>query len=157
MKNKISKEELKVKSDSIKNLIKDVVDDTVKIPNDTLVFLNYDDLLEIFTKKRLELIKLIVNNKPKSLQELAEATKRKKQAVNRDLKILEKHEVLSLTKKGRNVIPQLNKQLILYPLNVPVTKIDDKMEDRVENGDALVAEIYIDGENINQKMNAAGW
>ena len=93
----------------IKHLLKN-------IPNNSLIFLDYRDILEIFTKKRLELVDAITKNKPESLQQLAKLTKRKKQAINRDLRILEKHEVIKLEKKGKTVIPRLNKKIILYQI-----------------------------------------
>lgn len=155
---KISKNDLQIKSNNLKNLIKGVVEDTVKVPDNALIFLNYEDLLEIFTKKRLELIKLINRVKPKSLQQLADLTNRKKQAVNRDLKILERHEVLKLEKEGRNVIPKINKKLILFPLTSKISI--NEIENTVENGqkqEPMLAEIYVNGENINQKLVVGGW
>ena len=155
----MKKDELKRKSRNIKNLIKGVVKETVSVPDNALVFLDYNDLLEVFTKKRLELIKLIDKEKPKSLQELAKLTDRKKQAINRDLRILENHEVVKFEKKGRVVIPRLNKKMIMLPLTVgdSIDKIEDTLEAHkkaVKQEEPILAEIYVDGRNVNQEMNA---
>ena len=117
------KDALRAKSQNIKNLIEGVVNETIDIPDNALVFLDYDDLLEVFTRKRLELVRLIDTAKPSSLQELAKLTRRKKQAINRDLRILERQEVLKLEKNGRNVVPKLNKKVIMIPLSEePISK-----------------------------------
>ena len=158
----MKKDELKRKSQNIKNLIKGVVNETVSVPDNALVFLDYTDLLEVFTKKRLELIKLIDREKPNSLQDLVKLTDRKKQAINRDLRILETHEVVKFEKKGREVIPKLNKKVIMLPLTVgdSIDKIEDTLDAHkkaLKQEEPILAEIYVDGKNINQEMNAAGW
>ena len=158
----MKKDELKRKSQNIKNLIKGVVNETVSVPDNALVFLDYTDLLEVFTKKRLELIKLIDREKPNSLQDLVKLTDRKKQAINRDLRILETHEVVKFEKKGREVIPKLNKKVIMLPLTVgdSIDKIEDTLDAHkkaLKQEEPILAEIYVDGKNVNQEMNAAGW
>lgn len=162
MKNKISKDELRRKSDNIKNLIKGVVKETVKVPDNALIFLDYEDLLEVFTKKRLELIRLIDKVKPDSLQKLAELTNRKKQAINRDLRILERHEILKLEKKGRKVMPKLNKKIIMLPLTIgdSIDKIKDTIDAHKKAGkkdEPILAEVYVNGRNVNQELIAEGW
>jgi predicted transcriptional regulator len=112
---KLSKKELKRKAKETKDLVKGVVDGTIDIP-DNAIILDPDILVEIFTKKRLELIKFINKYSPNSLQELADLTKRKKQAVDRDLKILEKHELIKIQKSGKNIIPKVEKKFLVLGL-----------------------------------------
>ena len=107
---------LERKTGKFNSLINGIVNETIDIPDNALVFLDYDDLLEVFTRKRLELIRMIEDARPNSLKELAKLTNRKKQSINRDLKILERQEVLRLERNGRNVIPRLNKRVIMIPL-----------------------------------------
>jgi predicted transcriptional regulator len=70
-------------------------------------------MIEVFTKKRLEMINKI---KPKSIQELATILQRKKQAVDRDIKILERFDIIELKKEGRNVIPIIKRKILVLPL-----------------------------------------
>ncbi len=162
MKRKIQNEKLVSKSNDVKKLIKGVVNDKIKVPDSALIFLNHEDLLEVFTKKRLELVKLIKKIRPNSLNELADLTGRKKQAINRDLKILERHEVLTLYRNGRKVIPQINKKIILFPLSIDnsMDRIEKALETNIQSDkreEPLLVEVYVDGENINQKMMVGGW
>ena len=55
---KISKKELRKKSESLKNLIDDVIDEKIKLPKNALVA-DASSTLNIMTKRRLELINLI--------------------------------------------------------------------------------------------------
>ena len=102
------------------DLVNDIVSGEVDIPNNALV-LEKDSMIEIFTKKRLELIELIKEVKPKSIQELALITKRKKQAVDRDLKLLERHEIIGLRKNGRCAIPFIRRKILVMPLVIAST------------------------------------
>lgn len=110
----------------MKQAIKQLLKNPESIPDNALIFLDYRDLLEIFTKKRLEIMNIISKNNLSSLQELVKITKRKKQAINRDLRILERHEVLKLEKKGKNVIPRINKKIILFQIQSNQEMINTK-------------------------------
>jgi len=118
---KLTKKDLQRKSKETKDLIKGVVEGTIDIPNNSII-LDPDILVEIFTKKRLELIRFINQYSPKSMQELANLTKRKKQAVDRDLKILERHELIKLQKSGKNIIPKVEKKFLILGLIEPLNK-----------------------------------
>ena len=114
-----------MKADSAEQLrafLKDVIRGDVDVPDNAVVILNPRILSDIFTKKRMELIEAIDQLQPQSIQELAAATKRKKQAVHRDLNILEGHRIIELRKEGRCVVPVLKKQAILLPLRRNVLK-----------------------------------
>lgn len=97
------------------DIIDGIVNDTIDIPNNALI-LDVDDLIDIFTKKRMELVEFINKYKPNSVQELANLTHRKKQAVDRDLKILEQHEILTMERKGRKVVPKVEKKILIMGL-----------------------------------------
>jgi len=86
------------------------------IPENAMIFLNADDIPEVFTKQRLALIRKIHEGHPESIQALADALGRKKQAVHRDLKLLLGHNVVGLEKKGREVVPTVTKEYIYVPL-----------------------------------------
>lgn len=70
----------------------------------------------MFTKKRLELIRLIQKKKPKNATKLSELTGRQLSAVMRNLELLEKFRIVELEKKGKNIVPIVTKELLILPL-----------------------------------------
>ncbi len=146
---KQSKKDLEKKSKEIKVLIKGIVDETIDIPNDSII-LDPDILIEIFTKKRLELIRFINQYSPKSMQELANLTNRKKQAVDRDLKILERHELIKLEKAGKTIIPKIEKKFLVLGLTeayslgnekINASNMKSKLKEEIEGHEKLLSAI----------------
>jgi predicted transcriptional regulator len=119
---KISREEAQQKSKQLKYLIRGVVEGTIDIPNNSLVFLDAKTLIEVFTKRRAELLDYIQQYHPQSVQKLASIAKRKKQAVNRDLRMLESHKLVTLERKGRTATPRINHTYIIYDLSRQTAK-----------------------------------
>jgi len=144
MKIKISEQELKRKSESLKSLIDDIIDDKIRLPKNALVT-DSESTLSIITRKRLELIHAINLYQPNSVQELADITHRPKQSVDRDLKILERFEVVRLEKEGRTVFPIVIRDVIVLSLG------DSKPKKR----ESLLAEVYVENININKLMIGA--
>jgi len=142
-KEELNRKKLKLKAEGINNLIEDIVNEKIDLPNKALICLDIETTLSIFTKKRLELIDCINNYNPKSVQQLADLTKRMKQAVDRDLKILEKYEVVELIKEGRNVIPVVKREVILFNLKGRQLK---------ESSEVLVAQVYVENKDVNKKI-----
>ena len=70
----------------------------------------------IFFKNNKRNEKYINKHKPNSIQELSNITGRKKQAVDRDIKILERYELISLKKIGRTKVPIPEKKLLIIGL-----------------------------------------
>ncbi len=91
-----------------------ILNETIDLPDNALLSLPESTVL--FTKKRLELMDIIRRKRPQSVQELALLTKRVKQAVTRDLRILQRFEVVRLEKKGRKVIPRIQRELIVLAI-----------------------------------------
>ncbi len=71
------------------------------------------DLLEIFTKKRLEMLSKLSNNSFFSIRDLAEKLNRDVKNVYEDLCALEKHKMIEFETKGRAKIPKLKKRIII--------------------------------------------
>jgi predicted transcriptional regulator len=109
----IDKERLKRNS---KALLKGILDGTIDIPDNALVFLEPETMNEIITPKRLELISLIKKKRPSSVNKLASLSGRLKQAVVRDLKILEKYGLVMMERKGRYAKPVLKRKYVLFSL-----------------------------------------
>ncbi|MBN4049012.1 hypothetical protein JYT91_00175 [archaeon AH-315-M20] len=147
MRRKLSKKELKKKAKSTKEIIRGIINETINLPDNAIIF-DPEILSEIFTRKRLELIQYINSCKPQSILELAELTGRKKQAVFRDLKLLERNELVKLVKKGKTVIPTVQRKMAILDLqkifSLEVPKKTKKL-------DALV---YVNQKNVNQAIEA---
>ncbi len=112
--------ELDKKFEAIKNLInedlkKGLFDDEVVVlalsDNDT-------ELYEIFTKKRMELVKAIKEHRPKNIKELALKVKRLVPAVHRDLTILAKYSIIKLEKSKHGLTPRVIKKFIKLNLDI---------------------------------------
>ena len=89
-----------------------ILSETIDFPDGSILAL--PDSTTMFTKKRLELMETIKTRHPQSVQDLARMTKRAKQAVTRDLKVLERFEVVKLERKGRTSIPTIQREIILF-------------------------------------------
>ena len=74
-------------------------------------------LSKLFTPKRLELLRIIMRKNPRNLTELSHLTHRKIENVYRDLKLLEKYGLITLTKHGRDTEPQVKRAAIILPLS----------------------------------------
>lgn len=136
MTRRLSRNELKRKSRLVSQLIEGVVNDTIDIPDDAHVFLDPSDMQRVITPKRMELINLIKQNELDSVSQLADLAGRKKQAVNRDLRVLEKYEIVRLEKKGRRSVPKVYRDFILFPL---VTSKDNNNVVRAKNGRKILS------------------
>jgi DNA-binding transcriptional ArsR family regulator len=96
--------------------------DVPEIFPDEVVFLPLaeNEWRTVFTEKRIELIKKIVDRKPKSVNELVKLLKRHQEAVSRDLKLLENVGIVKMEPRGKNRVPSINKKIIVTPLMMPV-------------------------------------
>lgn len=137
---KIPKKKLRQKAESLKNLIDDILDDKINLPENALVT-DSESTFSIITRRRMELVNAINLYQPNSVQELADITNRSKQAVDRDLKILERFEVIKLEKEGRNVFPIVTRDIIVMSLSKPKPKRK-----------ILPAEVFIDDTSVNKMI-----
>lgn len=106
------------------NAIKEILDAEIKgdidLPNKTIIFALTDkELTSLITTKRLELIKTIDKKRPLTIQQLANYVDRKLPAVDRDIKLLVKHDIIKTLRTKKGVQPILNKAIILLPLTEP--------------------------------------
>jgi len=114
--------QIKAKANSIKSFVRGVIDGTLNVPDKAIIYhLTDEKMMETITKKRLELLRTIKTRRPSSIKELAALVKRTKQAVDRDLKILEKNELVSLKKEGKTAMPHLERELIVFSLSGSAT------------------------------------
>jgi len=68
-------------------------------------FTSMKSMAEVLSDKNRELLHVIAEVKPESLQDLAEATERKSSNLSRTLKTLESYGFVELRKKNKKVIP----------------------------------------------------
>jgi predicted transcriptional regulator len=81
-----------------------------------LLSLSDEEMTQLFTKKRLELLRLIRKKHPKNATQLAGLSNRRLSAVMRDLELLESLHIVSLEKKGKTIVPRVEKELLILPL-----------------------------------------
>ncbi len=72
----------------------------------TVYFKSAEDLHEMLSPKRLEMLQLIISHarNPRSVGEISASTNRKQEAVSRDATTLEKHEFVEKIRRGRNTL-----------------------------------------------------
>ncbi len=142
MKEKISRKELKEKIESTKRLVDDIINERIDIPDNALV-VDFDSTLNIFTKKRIELIDIINAHAPASVQELANISNRTKQAVDRDLKLLERFDVIGLEQRGKFTIPIVKREMIVLNLRKP----------KPQKQEVVVADVYLNHTFVNKTID----
>mgnify|MGYP001606990662 FL=1 len=108
------------KFDAVKNLLDAEIKGEIDLPAKTVIFtLTDSELTSLITKKRLELIRIIDKKKPQTIQQLANYTHRKLPAVDRDIKLLVKHDIIKTKRTKKGVQPILNKEVLILPLTEP--------------------------------------
>ncbi|MBU0898933.1 MAG: ArsR family transcriptional regulator [Nanoarchaeota archaeon] len=107
--------------ENVMAFIKESIRHPEKTPDDILLLsLSNEELTQLFTKRRIELIKTIKEEKPKTMSDLSKSLGRELSAVERDLKILEGLGIVKLDKKGREVTPIIEKEFLVLPLVEPI-------------------------------------
>ena len=100
------------------DIIGDIVDNPDKYSEDTIIFLLDDrEIASIFTRERLRLIRLIRDKSFASISELAKLVKRDVSRVKKDLRLLEKHGIIHLSKNKNCVTIHTQTRGIFIPLN----------------------------------------
>lgn len=90
-----------------------------KLGNSLILSLE-DELSKILSKRRLGVLRAIVERNPDSIYDLAKFLGRSREAVLRDLKYLEKVGIVEFEKKEeerQRKIPKISKELIIIPLS----------------------------------------
>jgi len=75
------------------------------------------EILEALTKKRLELIRSIMQEKPLSIRQLAFLVDRDVKNVWADLRVLERYGLIKFKIEGRVKRPCIKKQIIIMTVN----------------------------------------
>ena len=105
------------KWNAIKLYLNNVWNNPDKYPDKaTIISLSDEEMTQLFTKKRLELVRLIQNKKPNNATKLSELAGRRLSAVMRDLELLQKFSVVQLEKKGKNIRPKVTTGILILPL-----------------------------------------
>lgn len=116
----IQKNAMDRKFDAIKNLLDAEIKGEIDLPSKAVIFaLTDSELTSLITKKRLELIRIVDKKKPQTIQQLANYTHRKLPAVDRDIKLLMKHDIIKTKRTKKGMQPILNKGIIIIPLTEP--------------------------------------
>jgi predicted transcriptional regulator len=110
------------KWESMMAYIRESIRHPEKTPDDVLLLsLSKEELTQIFTKRRIELIETLKGKGPSTMSELARFLKRELSAVDRDMKTLEGLGVVTLEKNGREVTCSVEKEILVLPLVAPMT------------------------------------
>jgi predicted transcriptional regulator len=110
------------KWESTMAFIRESIKHPEKTPDDVLLLsLSKEELTQLFTKRRIELIETIKRKESKTMSEIARLLKRELSAIERDLKILEGLGLVRLEKRGREVTPVIEKEVLILPLAKPMT------------------------------------
>ena len=116
----IQKNIMERKFDAIKNLLDAEIKGEIDLPSKAIIFaLTDSEITSLITKKRLELIRTIDKKRPQTIQQLANYTHRKLPAVDRDIKLLIKHDIVKTKRTKKGMQPILNKDIIILPLTEP--------------------------------------
>ena len=65
-------------------------------------------MAQVLGSDNQKLLQMIIEHQPESLAELEKISSRKKSNLSRTLKTLERYGVVSLSKKGRKLVPKVN-------------------------------------------------
>ena len=111
------------KMDKIDKMMNRMLDYAIErpenVPNRVLVInFSKSSIEKILTSTRVEILRVILNNKPKTVGKLTAMLKRPKESVSRDLRILSNYGLLSFTQTGREKMPKVEKDIITMPLTV---------------------------------------
>jgi len=82
----------------------------------TILSLSEEEQNRVLTPKRLELVRVIRDQEPETISELAELVGRRVDSVSRDLRILSTYGIIEFMKRGREKKIILSKDLIILPL-----------------------------------------
>jgi len=108
------------KFSAIKTVLDAEIKGDIDLPKNTVIFtLSDKEITSLITKKRLELIKTIDTKRPKTIQQLADYVNRKLPAVDRDIKLLIRHDIIKSKRTKKGIQPTLNKGIIILPLTEP--------------------------------------
>ncbi len=73
-----------------------------------------EDFFDVFTKKRMELVKEIMNQKPQSIRELSQQVERDIKNVFEDLKLLQHVNIIDFERIGRCKRPIVKSKTIIF-------------------------------------------
>jgi len=68
--------------------------------DDSVIFLNLDTMAKVLSKARIEILQVIINNKPKSIYEVAKMVDRDFKNVHTDVKLLSDIGLIELKELG---------------------------------------------------------
>jgi len=111
---------------NVKDSLKDFADTYKKVskgekvkPIEKITFVDIDTFRRFATSKRIELLKVIKDKKPRSIKELGNLTKRDYKSVNIDLKILQELNLVEIDKENYRSVPRTKYDSIT--IKIPLT------------------------------------
>ena len=87
-------------------------------------FSSIESFAKILSEPNRELLRIIAETKPRSLNELAERTGRAKSNLSRTLKTMERHSLVRFEKgKGRMLVPRTTYTDVILDLSLRATRV----------------------------------
>lgn len=96
------------------NVIKKMSEQMDELSKSMIIDPFSDDFFEVFTKKRMELMKDIIDNEPNSIRELASSVERDIKNVFEDLKLLHGFNLIEFEKEGKCKKPVVKSRTIIF-------------------------------------------
>ncbi|EQD66904.1 hypothetical protein B2A_00933 [mine drainage metagenome] len=109
--------------DKIDKMMSKMIDYAIEKPKSApnrILVINFSKsgIEKVLTPSRVEILRVILNNKPKTVGKLTAILKRPKESVSRDLRMLSNYGLLSFTHSGREKTPKVEKDIITMPLTI---------------------------------------
>lgn len=109
--------------DKIDKMMNKMIDYALERPDDApsrVLVVNFSKtgMDKILTPARTELLRAIIQKKPRTVGDLVKEVNRPKESVSRDLKMLENYGLISSVKFGREKRPKVEKDVIAMQLTV---------------------------------------
>ena len=95
-------------------LLKKVSDEMSELSKAMIIDPFEDDFFDVFTRKRIELIRAIMNERPDSIRDLAQRVDRDIKNVFNDLRLLHDFKIIEFEKKGKRKQPIVRRKTIIF-------------------------------------------
>jgi len=97
--------------------VKKIVDNPKKLPRNNIIYVDsVNDLQTLFAPKKIELMRLIKEKQNTSIKDIARKLKRKREAVSRDIHLLQSYGLIQLIRKGNKVFSVVKAEKLVIPI-----------------------------------------
>lgn len=87
-----------------------------KEPDNIIYIESLEILSQILSPKRMQILQLLSKKSNLTITTLAKELNRRREAVSRDIHILEFHSLIELDKRGKTIVPKTDIHALLIPI-----------------------------------------